>query len=491
MVKAALRMTTSACPSETILVAYAEGRSANEERTLVEAHMTACADCRTIVSMLVKDDGRSTTDPFARTLAVDALSEPPPSSKDFSPGEMFEEKYRVERMIGAGGMGVVAEATHLGLGRRVAIKFMRAESRSNPEGAVRFLREARACANLSSDHVVRVFDNGMSKHGDPYLVMELLRGEDLAELLKREKMVDPGRAVRWVVEACDAIGEAHQLGIVHRDLKPANLFLSEGKGGDKKIKVLDFGISKLIGEGSFGGLTSQSAMLGSPRYMSPEQTRSSARADARTDIWALGVVLFELMTGTTPFDAENAVGLAAAIMTQAAPRLRERRPDASPALEKIVMRCLEKNPEDRFDSISSLTTALSSYASRATLPPPKQRSFLAPVVAGIVAAGAFVAVAIHFQAPRRVDATALPAAAQSPEIPITTTTPTSIAAPTVSATATASAIASAAPSASTNKSHAAPLKLGSQIPSKSSHSSASAIATTKPSEDMPGMSDRK
>src|ERR1700689_1996165 len=116
-------MNTSACPSETILVAYADGRAASEERAMVEAHMTSCADCRTIVSMLVKDDGRSTTDPFARTLAVDTDLEPP--SRDIAPGEMFEEKYRVERMIGAGGMGVVAEATHVGLNRRVAIKFMR------------------------------------------------------------------------------------------------------------------------------------------------------------------------------------------------------------------------------------------------------------------------------------------------------------------------------------------------------------------------------
>ncbi len=482
-------MTTSACPSETILVAYAEGRSATQERTLVEAHMTTCADCRTIVSMLVKDDGRSTTDPFARTLAVDASPESaPPSSDHFSPGEMFEEKYRVEKIIGAGGMGVVAEATHLGLGRRVAIKFMRAESRSNPEGAVRFLREARACANLSSDHVVRVFDNGMSKNGDPYLVMELLRGEDLAELLKREKIVEPSRAARWVIEACDAIGEAHELGVVHRDLKPANLFLAEGKNGEKKIKVLDFGISKLIGEGSFGGLTSQSAMLGSPRYMSPEQTRSSARADARTDIWALGVVLFELITGTTPFDAENAVGLAAAIMTQAAPRLRERRPDVSPALEKIVMRCLEKNPEDRFDSIASLTTALASFSSRATLPPRRQRSLLIPAVAGLIAAGAFIAIAMHFAPTHAVDAEALPAAAQSPEIPAATNAPTIPASPiaTASATASASAIASVSAKSSAPKSHG-PTNIGSQIQPKSSHSSASAA----PPADLPGMSDRK
>jgi serine/threonine protein kinase len=479
-------MTTSACPSETILVAYAEGRSANEERTLVETHMTACADCRTIVSMLVKDSTRSTTDPFARTLAVDASPEPP-SSKDFSPGEMFEEKYRVERMIGAGGMGVVAEATHLGLGRRVAIKFMRAESRSSPEGAVRFLREARACANLSSDHVVRVFDNGMTKSGDPYLVMELLRGEDLAELLKRETKVEPGRAVRWVLEACDAIAEAHELGVVHRDLKPANLFLAEGKGGEKKIKVLDFGISKLIGEGSFGGLTSQSAMLGSPRYMSPEQTRSSARADARTDIWALGVVLFELMTGTTPFDAENAVGLAAAIMTQPAPRLRERQPDAPVALDKIVMRCLEKNPEDRFDSISSLTTALASYATRATLPPPSKRSLVLPAIAGLLAAAAFVAVALHFGTAHSTASQQESVATHPPDLPAMTAAPTVTSAPIGSATPATSS--STAPKSPATKAHSPP-NLGSQIQPNSRHSSALATPSAPP-EDLPGMSDRK
>lgn len=379
------------CPPEATLVAYAEGTAPVASRAAIESHMASCSDCRVIVSMLAKSETAAGVDALASTaLATTVVTDDPESPKRlFTPGEIFEGKYRVERLIGAGGMGMVVEATHFGLDRRVAIKFMRHETRDVPEAAMRFFREARAVASLSSDHVVRVFDNGIAHDGEPYLVMELLRGEDLAAILVREKRVAPALAARWILEACDAIGEAHVLGVVHRDLKPANLFLAETKPGERKIKVLDFGISKLIGEGAVGGHTSRSVLLGSPRYMSPEQTQSSARTDARTDIWALGVVLYELVTGHAPFDAENAVGLAAAILSQPTPAMKKLRPDVPTAFERVVTRCLAKHPGERFQTVRELAAALRPLGA------PAKRSSAAPLwIGGAVAVLAGAAVAI-------------------------------------------------------------------------------------------------
>ncbi|MEO8797235.1 MAG: protein kinase [Polyangiaceae bacterium] len=471
-----------ACPPEATLVAYAEGKAPTELRAAIESHMASCSDCRVIVSMLAKSETTAGVDPLASTaLAATIMTDnATPPKRVFTPGEIFEGKYRVERLIGVGGMGMVVEATHFGLDRRVAIKFMRHETRDVPEATTRFFREARAVASLSSDHVVRVFDNGIAHDGEPYLVMELLRGEDLAQILEREKRVSPALAARWILEACDAIGEAHVMGVVHRDLKPANLFLAETKPGERKVKVLDFGISKLIGEGAVGGHTSRSVLLGSPRYMSPEQTQSSARTDARTDIWALGVVLYELVTGHPPFDGENAIGLAAAILSQPTPGLKKARPDVPTAFERVVIRCLEKHPNERFQTVRELADVLRPLAAA-----PKRSA--APVwVGGAIAviAGAVVALAAWSMTERKATV-AEPALYVSPSAVATD-------APTASATASTTvttAIITTTTTAAIAPSTAAGARPVAKLPLARPKTTVTAASPSL--ENLPGMDDRK
>ncbi|HEY1954299.1 MAG TPA: serine/threonine-protein kinase [Polyangiaceae bacterium] len=273
-------------------------------------------------------------------------------------GTMLGGKYRVEHVLGQGGMGLVLEATHVGLDQRVAIKFLRNEAKSIPGALDRFAREARACAQVKSDHVVRVFDTGVFETGEPYIVMELLAGEDLRALLERRGVLSPSEVASFVIQACDALAQAHALGIVHRDLKPANLFVAMRADGSGVVKVLDFGISKLHAES--GAQTSANVTLGSPRYMSPEQIERPREVDARTDVWALGVVLYEALSARPPFDAPGMVALATAIATAVPAPL----PSAVPAeLARVVMRCLEKDPRARFASAAELAVALRPFAS--------------------------------------------------------------------------------------------------------------------------------
>ena len=222
-----------------------------------------------------------------------------------SPGDVLAGKYRVERVIGAGGMGVVVQATHLELDERVAMKFLLPHAIENAEAATRFVREARAAVKIKSEHVARVTDVGRLENGAPYIVMEFLQGSDLAAVLQNGPLSIED-AVDFVLQASDAMAEAHAANIVHRDLKPSNLFMSLRSDGTPLIKVLDFGISKVnVPDTSDAGLTRTTAIMGSPFYMSPEQMRSSKDVDHRTDIWALGVILYELLTGTQPFNGET------------------------------------------------------------------------------------------------------------------------------------------------------------------------------------------
>ena len=244
----------------------------------------------------------------------------PPSSLNAQlprPGDIVDGKYVIESLIGQGGMGAVFKAKHRVTGGVRAVKVMLAEA-NNPEAKTRFINEARAASGIQNEHVVRVDDVG-EELGYAFMVLELLTGEDLAQILDREKMpMPPHLAVTYVVQALRGVAEAHALGIVHRDLKPSNLFLTSRSDGAKIVKVLDFGISKASNASGLNqspsALTSTKAMLGSPLYMSPEQLRSSKSVDQRADIWAIGVILFELLTLSLPFMGDNLGELFAAIL---------------------------------------------------------------------------------------------------------------------------------------------------------------------------------
>ncbi|AKV04800.1 Serine/threonine protein kinase PrkC, regulator of stationary phase [Labilithrix luteola] len=278
-------------------------------------------------------------------------------------------KYRVEKIIGEGAMGYVLGVYHLELEERLAIKWVRDVQAAGQQAIDRFLREAKLCAKIQSEHVVRVRDVARTDAGTPFIVMELLDGHDLSALVEGGKRVPPPLAVDYVVEACDAVAEAHQLGIVHRDLKLANLFLARRKDGSDVVKVLDFGISKVTSTASMA-MTAGTAILGSPLYMSPEQWRSSKDVDARSDIWSLGVVLFELLTSDVPFVAESLPQLCMQITNAPARDVMQMAPGVPEGLARVVHACLEKDPAHRPQNVGAMARALAPYAtprSRASL----------------------------------------------------------------------------------------------------------------------------
>lgn len=279
-------------------------------------------------------------------------------------GQLLAGKYRVDEVLGEGGMGVVVAATDVQLERRVALKFLLPEYVEHTEAAARFLREARAAAKIRSEHVARVIDVGTLDNGAPYMVMEYLEGSDLAGVMAAATCLSVEDATSYVLQACEAIAEAHAHGIIHRDLKPANLFLSREPGGTAKVKVLDFGISKttLTGGAFEPSLTKTSALMGSPLYMSPEQMRSTRNVDARTDIWALGVILYELLARVPPFDGGSIPELSAKILLDAPAPLRDLRPDVPRELEAVILKALAKNPDERFPSVAELAVALVPFA---------------------------------------------------------------------------------------------------------------------------------
>jgi serine/threonine-protein kinase len=278
-------------------------------------------------------------------------------------GDLLAGKYRIQKVLGRGGMGVVVAAVHAQLGQQVAVKFLLPEACAFPEAIGRFLREARAAVRIQSDHVARVLDVGELETGAPYIVMEFLRGSDIGELVETSGPLSIPDALDYVSQACEAIAEAHTLGIVHRDIKPRNLFLTRRPDGSGFVKVIDFGISKATQDqvpGESSSLTATTAMLGSPRYMSPEQLRSAKKVDHRTDIWALGVVLFEIMTAQEVFQADTLPGLITAIGMDPPAPLRSVRPEAPVDLERIILRCLEKDPARRYADVGELALALAS-----------------------------------------------------------------------------------------------------------------------------------
>ena len=279
------------------------------------------------------------------------------------PGDVILAKYRIERVIGLGGMGAVVSARHLQLDERVAIKFLLPAMLENEEVVQRFLREAKAAIRIRSEHCVRVLDVGTLESGAPYMVMEYLEGQDLAAIAEAHTALPIPDVIDWVLQAGEALAEAHALGIVHRDLKPANLFLTRRADGSPSVKVLDFGISKQAASGADAGVTKTQAVLGSPRYMSPEQMRSTKDVDARADVWALGAVIHELVSGYPAFDAETMTALCAAILQDPPRSMIAARPDTPPQLEAVVRGALEKARNRRFANVAQLAAALAPFGS--------------------------------------------------------------------------------------------------------------------------------
>jgi serine/threonine protein kinase len=277
-------------------------------------------------------------------------------------GSTLLGKYTVERVIGKGGMAFVVAAYHADLRQHVAIKLLRPEALLNESMVERFMREARASARLESEHVVKIIDVGRLASGAPYMVMEYLEGRDLRHVLADVGTVPRVTAVDYILQAIDAIAEAHAHGIVHRDLKPANVFLASRSDGSQSIKVLDFGVAK-VHEADGSGLTGTKMLLGSPRYMSPEQFRSAKSVDHRTDVWALGTLLYRLLSGVTPFDGESMAAIMSAILDSTPEPLYPRMHGVSAVLDGVVQRCMEKDPARRFPSVAALAEALAPFGS--------------------------------------------------------------------------------------------------------------------------------
>jgi serine/threonine-protein kinase len=289
-------------------------------------------------------------------------------------GQEIGGKYRIERLIGQGGMGLVFEATHLRLRQRVAIKTLLPEVLEVPELVTRFEREARAAAQLKGPNSARILDVSETDAGLPYMVMEYLEGNDLADELERRDALPIPEALHLLIEAARAVEDAHRHGIIHRDLKPSNLFLAV-EGATRVVKLLDFGISKLSSEDA-NNVTQTRSAIGTPLYMSPEQVRSAKNVDERTDIWSLGVILYEVLAGSPPFDGP-ATRVGAAIVSEPPPSLREARPEVSEALEAIVLRALEKRPENRYPSATAFIQELSGFLGLEA-PEPSARSAKPP-----------------------------------------------------------------------------------------------------------------
>jgi serine/threonine protein kinase len=294
-----------------------------------------------------------------RTTAIEPFTMP------FQPGEVIVGKYKVIRLIGTGGVGFVVSARHVGFDEVVALKFLRPEFATHAEAVTRFTIEARASFKIKSEHVARVLDVDTLLDGTPFIAMELLEGTDLRSLLERCRVLAIQPAVDYALQTCEALAAAHSLHVIHRDIKPENLFLTGPGDETDHIKVLDFGISKvaLTGTGRHTNQALTRIAVGTPPYMSPEQVRASSDLDARSDIWSLGCVLYELLTGTAPFDRMSLMQSCAAVLEEQPAPPRDLRPSVSHELDAVVMRCLEKHPDARFQNVAELAEALAPFGS--------------------------------------------------------------------------------------------------------------------------------
>ncbi len=333
------------------LDAFLRGTSGAERAITIESHIDTCEECRVLLSNLVRN---------RRDVALGETQQVVGAWLPVAEGETIAGKYRVEKLIGSGGMGVVMAAFHLQLNQRVALKFMQPGLSADGQSAMRFQREARAAARLSTMHVGKVLDLDALPNGTPFVVMEYLDGEGLDRRLLREKTVPVASALEWARQALTALAEAHAAGIVHRDVKPGNLFLAKRPDGSELVKVLDFGIAKSADPEIEHGLSSTSSrlMLGSPPYMPPEQFTPGAEVGPRADVWAMGVVLYQLVSGKLPFDHENLVDMMYAIRHSAHRPLLEAAPHAPPAVVALVETALKKAAAERFADAAAMMKAV-------------------------------------------------------------------------------------------------------------------------------------
>jgi len=277
-------------------------------------------------------------------------------------GEILAGKYEVVRLIGRGGMGTVVEARHLDLGEPVALKILHPRYLDNAEAVARFHQEARAAVQIRGEHSARLLDVGTSPTGAPFLVMELLVGEDLASLGARGPL-PRAEATLYILQACEGIAEVHAHGIVHRDLKPGNLFLTTSPDGSPLVKVLDFGIAKNVArDPAIGTLTMTLVALGTPLYMAPEQIRSSRTVDARADVWSLGAILYELLSGRPAFGGNTVAHITAQVLEAEPPSLHELRAEVPAGLDAAIRRALAKDVDRRWVDVAAFAAAIAPFA---------------------------------------------------------------------------------------------------------------------------------
>ncbi len=284
---------------------------------------------------------------------------------ELRPGTVIAGRFRIERRIGAGAMAFVYEAVHLELRQKVALKFLNDAYRADQDAASRFVREARAQFSLRSEHVGRVFDVGRTESGQPFIVMELLEGQSLKEVLDERERLGVDEALSILEQVCEGVGEAHALGIVHRDLKPGNIFVTKdpkNPNGAPLVKVLDFGLAKAREHASEGSLTAADMLIGTPRYMAPEQFAHAGMVGAATDVWALGIVLYRMVTGDLPFDGPHPLAIAQRIRSEDPVPPTRLRPDLPEPVSALILKCLARDPVKRFANATELGHALASLA---------------------------------------------------------------------------------------------------------------------------------
>ena len=306
-------------------------------------------------------------------------------------GQTIDQRYRVEALLGEGGMGLVYRVTHTRLNKPLAIKVLRRENTKDPEVLARFRREAESASGIGNQHIVDIHDFGELEDGSTYFVMECLEGLDLIDALDVAQRMPEGRAIHIAVQLCRALGAAHDAGIVHRDLKPENVFLIRRNDTEDFVKVLDFGIAKVANGPK--RLTRDGEVLGTPHYMSPEQCEGDG-VDHRTDIYALGVLLYEMLTGHVPHDADTMMGILTKQMYEDPIPPKVRVPQISEALEQLIMRCLEKKPEQRYQTMHDIESDLrrihtggrpvgpDTVTLKPTRPPARAHRAVAPVYLG-------------------------------------------------------------------------------------------------------------